>query len=195
MRNRNKNKYMYVIVSLVVMMLIISGCQSKIDTLDSSSHSKEVTIIHADYPQYDTAKDLVDSADLVFSGTVKSIQYKMLDIKVEQGADSDTGLVEAESIPYSIYEISVDKVLKGDSTDSTLFLKRPGGEFENETFVIEDATQVNIDGTYLFVAQTYPESYPSFLNASQASYDMNSSKSMTSAHNSITLSELLAQFE
>lgn len=183
------------IMSLVVMMLMISGCQSKINTLDTSSQNKDITIIHADYPQYDTAKDLVDSADLVFSGTVKSIQYKMLDIKVEQGADSDTGLVEAESIPYSIYEISVEKVLKGESTDSTLFLKRPGGEFENETFVIEDATQVNIDGTYLFVAQTYPESYPSFLNASQASYDMNSSKSITSAHNTITLSELLAQFE
>lgn len=192
---RNRNKYMYVIMSLVAMMLITSGCQSKIDTLDTTSQSKDITIIHADYPQYDTAKDLVDSADLVFSGTVKSIQYKMLDIKVEQGADSDTGLVEAESIPYSIYEISVEKVLKGEYSDSTVFLKRPGGEFENETFVIEDATQVNIDGTYLFVAQTYPESYPSFLNASQASYDMNSSKSMTSAHNSITLSELLAQFE
>jgi hypothetical protein len=191
----NTNKYMYMIMSLIVMMLVISGCQSKINTLDTSSQSKDVTIIHADYPQYDTAKDLVNSADLVFSGTVKSIQYKMLDIKMEQGADSDTGLVEAESIPYSIYEISVEKVLKGESTDSTLFLKRPGGEFENETFVIEDATQVNIDGTYLFVAQTYPESYPSFLNASQASYDMNSSKSMTSAHNTITLSELLAQFE
>lgn len=192
---RSRNKYLYIVMSVVVMMLVITGCQSKIDTLDNYSEGKDVTIIHADYPQYDTAKDLVDSADLVFSGTVKSIEYKMLDIKMEQGADSDTGLVEAESIPYSIYEISVEKVLKGENTDSTLYLKRPGGEFENETFVIEDATQVNVDGTYLFVAQTYPESYPSFLNASQASYDMNSSKSMTSANNSITLSELLTQFE
>lgn len=192
---RSRNKYLYIVMSVVVMMLVITGCQSKIDTLDNFSEGKDVTIIHADYPQYDTAKDLVDSADLVFSGTVKSIEYKMLDIKMEQGADSDTGLVEAESIPYSIYEISVEKVLKGENTDSTLYLKRPGGEFENETFVIEDATQVNVDGTYLFVAQTYPESYPSFLNASQASYDMNSSKSMTSANNSITLLELLNQFE
>ena len=192
---RSRNKYLYIVMSVVVMMLVITGCQSKIDTLDNYSEGKDVTIIHADYPQYDTAKDLVDSADLVFSGTVKSIEYKMLDIKMEQGADSDTGLVEAESIPYSIYEISVEKVLKGENTDSTLYLKRPGGEFENETFVIEDATQVNVDGTYLFVAQTYPESYPSFLNASQASYDMNSSKSMTSANNSITLLELLNQFE
>lgn len=186
---------MYIILSLIVMILVISGCQSKKDTLGTASQSKNITIIHADYPQYDTAKDLVDYADLVFTGTVKSIEYKMLDIKMQQGADSDTGLVEAESIPYSIYEISVDKVLKGDNTDSTIFLKRPGGEFENETFVIEDATPVNLDGTYLFVAQTYPESYPSFLNASQASYDMNTSKSTTSTHNSITLAQILNELE
>lgn len=192
---RNRNKYMYIILSLIVMILVISGCQSKKDTLGTASQSKNITIIHADYPQYDTAKDLVDYADLVFTGTVKSIEYKMLDIKMQQGADSDTGLVEAESIPYSIYEISVDKVLKGDNTDSTIFLKRPGGEFENETFVIEDATPVNLDGTYLFVAQTYPESYPSFLNASQASYDMNTSKSTTSTHNSITLAQILNELE
>lgn len=32
---------------------------------------KIVTTIHAEYPSYDSAQNLIDKADLVFSGTVQ----------------------------------------------------------------------------------------------------------------------------
>ena len=152
----------------------------------STTNENETTIIQAEYPVYDTAEEIVDASDLVFSGTVTEINYESLNVKSETGADSETGLVEATEIPYTIFDISIEKVYKGNVESSLISIKRPGGK-------IDGASTIEVGETYLFITQTYENAYPSLLNVTQASFDMSKPEVLNSEQGNarITLSEVL----
>ena len=80
-----------------------------------------------------------------------------------------------------------------------MYIKRPGGNFDNENYVLEDASEIVVDGEYLFLASTYANSYPSLVNATQASYNLNASSASTLSigdnGNEITLEDILKVFE
>ena len=82
------------IAVLTVAVLIAAGIVigGKLNYEDHSKSKKNVTILQADYPEYNTAPELVDASDLVFQGTVRNIEYQMLDVSTEKGRDQDTGL-------------------------------------------------------------------------------------------------------
>jgi hypothetical protein len=163
-------------------------------TVGEQETGRYVTVIHADYPEYDTAGSLVEAVDLVFSGEVKSVSYELLDVRSEDGADSMTGFAGAGSIPYTIFEIEVSDVYKGDVPGTTVYLKRPGGTLDTGEYVLEGAAAVTVGRNYLFAAQTYEDTYPSFANATQSAYDLDASAT-ESADGGIALSEILALFE
>ena len=91
------------IVLSVTILLTMSACGNK-ENMSKNDSEGLVTSIHADYPVYDSAKEIVDSAGLVFSGTVKSISYEVLDVRSEKDTDSQTGLSDSTGIPYTLYE-------------------------------------------------------------------------------------------
>lgn len=175
---------------LVMSVSVLCGCKE--------SESKSYTM-SADYPSYDTAQDIVDSADLVFTGKVKGVTYKILDIRTDLGEDSMTGYKDTDPIPYTIYEIEPIRFYKGSTEEKTVYIKRPGGNFDNENYVLEDASEIVVDGEYLFLASTYANSYPSLVNATQASYNLNASSASTLSigdnGNEITLEDILKVFE
>ena len=183
------------ILLLFLPMLIIFILTSCGKTIEENDLGEVITIIHADYPEYDTAQSLVDAADLVFVGQVESVTNQMLDVKTEAGKDSMTGLAVADSIPYTIYEIEVVTVYKGNITGTTISLKRPGGILDGNEYILEDATVVTLGNTYLFTAVSFENSYPSFLNSSQSSYDMNDAAPYSIDEKGITLSQILEIFE
>lgn len=179
--------------------VFLSACGNveiaNLETVEISTEaesSKQIMVV--DYPMYDTAQSLVDAADLVFTGVVENITYEMLDIKMESGSDSLTGLEEASSVPYTIYEIKVSNIYKGSITDETVYLKCLGGNFDTVVYELEGATEINKDTEYLFVAETFENFYPSLLNANQAVYDLNAPEAL-SEDNTITLSQILAIFQ
>jgi len=183
------------ILLLFLPMLIIFILTSCGKTIEENDLGEVITIIHADYPEYDTAQSLVDAADLVFVGQVESVTNQMLDVKTEAGKDSMTGLAVADSIPYTIYEIEVVTVYKGNITGTTISLKRPGGILDGNEYILEGATVVTLGNTYLFTAVSFENSYPSFLNSSQSSYDMNDAAPYSIDEKGITLSQILEIFE
>jgi len=182
-----------------LILILLSGCgnipntsQMSVESFGQAEVIKQVMI--EDYPMYDTAQNLVDAADLVFTGKVENITYEMMDIKMESGPDSMTGLEEASKVPYTIFEIKVSNIYKGNTTDETIYLKRPGGNFDTIVYELEGATPINQGEEYLFVAQTFENFYPSLVNVDQAVYDLNA-PAVLSEDNTITLSQILLLFE
>ena len=106
---------------------------------------------------------------------------------------SETGLVEATEIPYTIFDISIEKVYKGNVESSSISIKRPGGKIDGQFFVVEGASTIEVGETYLFITQTYENAYPSLLNVTQASFDMSKPEVLNSEQGNarITLSEVL----
>lgn len=87
------------IVLSVTVLLAMSACGNK-ENMSKNDSEGLVTSIHADYPVYDSAKEIVDSAGLVFSGTVKSISYEVLDVSScinRRTGKTDGGIEETDS--------------------------------------------------------------------------------------------------
>lgn len=165
---------------LLLLCFLLSACGGASDT---GKNEGTVTVIHADYPYYDTAQELVDSADLVFTGTVENITCEELDVSAEKAG---------ELIPYTIYEIRVEDVYKGNADDDTICIKQPGGQINGGTYILEGASAISQGETYLFLTQTYENMYPSLLNATQALYNMNTLEAVEERdEETITLSRIL----
>ena len=188
--NDDMKKRAFMLVGILLISIVMSACSSN---SKSTTNENETTIIQAEYPVYDTAEEIVDASDLVFSGTVTEINYESLNVKSETGADSETGLVEATEIPYTIFDISIEKVYKGNVESSSISIKRPGGKIDGQFFVVEGTSTIEVGETYLFITQTYENAYPSLLNVTQASFDMSKPEVLNSEQGNakITLSEVL----
>ncbi len=180
----------FILASILFSLVVMSACSSNSNT---AANENEVTVIQAEYPVYDTAEEIVNASDLVFSGTVTEINYESLNVKSETGADPETGLVEATEIPYTIFDISIEQVYKGHVESNSISIKRPGGKMDGQVFAVEDASTIEVGETYLFITQTYENTYPSLLNVTQASFDMNNPEVVNNGqeNEAITLSEVL----
>lgn len=176
-----------VLLSILLLSIIISACRSNRITEKEQS---ETNIINAEYPVYNSAEELINSSNLVFSGTVSNITYQNLNMKSESGADSETGRTETSEIPYTIFQIKIDQVYKGNVDSDTISIKRLGGEVDGNTFLLEDAKTIETGESYLFITETYENSYPSLLNASQASYNLNTPETLNNEEE-ISLSEIM----
>ena len=104
MEDDDMKKRAFMLVGILLISIVMSACSLN---SKSTTNENETTIIQAEYPVYDTAEEIVDASDLVFSGTVTEINYESLNVKSKTGADSETGLVEATEIPYTIFDISI----------------------------------------------------------------------------------------
>ena len=90
---------------------------------------------------------------------------------------------------------NIVKVYKGNEELKTITIKRPGGQYDGREYNLEDATVISQGETYLFLAKTFANSYPSLLNVSQASYDLNGQEKLSIEENTITLSQILEVLE
>lgn len=178
-------------ILLFAFVFMFSACSKT----ESSLEPDEVVLIQADYLQYDNAKELVDSADLVFTGQVNNVAYEMLNIRSDQGPDPETGLDDQDDLlPYTIFEIEIEEVLKGEYKEKTIQIKRLGGIHDNVEYLLMDATEIQEGQSYLFTTHIYDD-YPSLVNADQSVYNLNSSMGLTSDDDHITLLDILDLFK
>lgn len=147
----------------------IEGTQKVAATNTENNVEKSTVSVSADYPEYENANTLVDSTDLIFSGTVKDISYEQLDVRTEREEGSET---DGEKFPYTIFEISVDQVYKGSMDGGTIRIKRLGGQTDDTGYDLSNAVEISIGNKYLFLTKTYDDSYPSLVNMAQSAYNM-----------------------
>ncbi|MDE6420088.1 MAG: hypothetical protein K2K87_06135 [Lachnospiraceae bacterium] len=177
--------------SFSITMLVIAGCVLGAcgKNVSEPENEKTITMIHAEYPSYDTAQELVDEADLVFSGTIESVSYEMLDVRAESEKDSVADLDQSYSIPYTIYKVKVDSIYKGSSEESYISIKCPGGEADE--YIVEGAAALQEGERYLLLIKIFENTYPSLLNAEQSAYNMNEPNVISAEDSEITLSDIL----
>lgn len=186
-------KKITVVLALLAFAAACVGIGVKVSRSGGSKDKTNVTILQTDYPEYDTASELAEAADLIFQGTVSNVKYQMLDVRTEK--DQDAGLSETEAIPYTLYTIDVEKVYKGPLKEPTITIKRPGGKFGNNEYIAENASEILTGRDYLFIAESYENSYPSLLNPTQSSYDMGAPQDAEKKKKSnITAADILALF-
>lgn len=190
----------------VSMVCLVSGCASspksaettetpKTAAINAEDHAEESKVgVSAEYPEHKDANTLVDSANLIFSGTVKDISYEKLDVRTEKEEGSET---DGEELPYTIFEISVDQVYKGSIDGDTIRIKRLGGQTDDIEYDLSDAIEISIAGRYLFLTETYDDSYPSLVNMAQSVYNMEDAQGegavsdRKSSDQDITLSDIM----
>ena len=84
-------KKITVVLALLAFAAACVGIGVKVSRSGGSKDKTNVTILQTDYPEYDTASELAEAADLIFQGTVSNVKYQMLDVKEK---DLDAGLSE-----------------------------------------------------------------------------------------------------
>lgn len=176
-----------------IAILVIAGCVLGAcgKNVTEPGNEKMITMIQAEYPSYDTAQELVDEADLVFSGTIESVSYEMLDVRAEGEKDSVTDLDQSHCIPYTIYKVKVDSIYKGSSDESYIRIKCPGGKADDNQYIVEGAVALQEGEQYLLLIKSFENTYPSLLNAAQSAYNMNEPDVLNGEESGITLSDIL----
>ena len=104
--------------------------------------------------------------------------------------DIGTTAEENSFMPYTIFEIEVSKVYKGDIKNQTVYIKRLGGISDFTICEVEGAPKIEYGNRYLFVAKTFENSYPSLLNLNQCTFNLDTETEDTQ-HNGISYSQIL----
>lgn len=164
-------KSKFFMIGMVSSLVIIGGIYFLMEENKKSTINETVEMT-ADYPKYDNATTLVDSSDLIFSGKVINVDYQMIGARIEPEKDSVTGLADSPDLPYTIYKIKIDKVYKGQITSDTIEVKRLGGKIDSTEYVLDEMSTIKKDGSYVFLAESFENNYPSLMNSTQASYDL-----------------------
>lgn len=155
-------------------------------TTSSNQIEADGQISVSDHPAYNTASDLINASDLVFTGTVESIQKEMLNVRHELEKDSATGLEISDSLPYIVYTIRVSTVYKGMIETDTIRLKH----IDTSMTLSADPILIAENSSYLFTAAAFEHSYASLLYAS----DLKQADE-ASGNDTITPAQIIALFE
>lgn len=174
-------------IILLLLLLSFSACTTIPDgTKETETKEKPqyTSILKAQYPYYETAEEIVDKADLVFSGTVEN-----------------SSCIFDNDMAYTVYEIKLEKMYKGDVQynenvqEDTVYLRCMGGIWEDTEYILEGAPEILIGEKYLFLAATFENAYPTLLNLDQAIYHLDEADTGTLENGNITLSQILETLE
>ncbi len=173
---------------IILIFAAAIGTNCTLNQINSNPKETIVEAIHVYYPHYDTAEDLINHADLIFYGTVKNISCEMLDIRTTKGSDNET-----DKMPYTLYTMHIEKLFQGNTDGEEITIKVPGGIFGNVEYRLEDKPDISTGSTYLFLAQSYENTYPSLLNVTQSVYDINTLQTYNNTiTQEISLTDILA---
>ncbi len=164
-----KKKMCFLVLAIVCFLV---SCRSSVEYL-GNDNSDIICVIQADYPEYESPEDIYEVSDLIISGTIINQRYENLNILTDNGKESDTGLKESSEIPYTIYEIRISEIFKGECVEDTIYVKCPGGIINGVKYVSSITENLAEEKKYLFLLKTFDDSYPSLINDTQSYYDMN----------------------
>ncbi|HYN93482.1 MAG TPA: hypothetical protein VES42_06505 [Pilimelia sp.] len=134
--------------------------------------AKEPVYYHADWQVFDSTDALFESAGLVVEAT---IARPGVTDELHIGGEPD------ETSVYTIFEVAVTRVLKGDAAVGDRFkVKQLGGELDGVKHIDEETVYLAPQKSYLLFLETYPDSPASLLNPIQAQFPLNAAGDPTS---------------
>lgn len=148
-------KKLYVFSIIIVSLVITAFIVNKY---------KRNETISADYPFYESAKELVDSSDIIIIGKVID-SGKVRDLPINSSINEK----ESDKLKYTLSSISVSKVLKGSINIGDVIEIKQLGDYNG----IQEESLKRIDGylkkdaEHLFFLKSYKNSPYSALNPEQ----------------------------
>lgn len=199
----NKSKWIPVYSVFCLTMALLAGCGSNeaksSDSQTSANGASEVlpkqeVLIDASFPKYSSLGELENQADLIVEGRILSTTFKFLNVAQKPSDPGDARLnpgtdpAESPLIPYTIYDVEIQKVYKGVATEKeTIQVKQVGGENQKTIFKVNDSTELKMNGDYIMFLATFDNSPASLLNPIQASYQLVDNQIIASDKNTIKL--------
>ncbi|GAA0394010.1 hypothetical protein [Paenibacillus motobuensis] len=199
----NKSKWIPVFWVFCLTMALLAGCSSNeaksSDSQTSANGTSEVVpkqevLIDASFPKYSSIGELENRADLIVEGRILSSTFKFLNVAQKPSDPTDAQLnpgtdpVDSPLIPYTIYDVEIQKVYKGEVTEKeTIQVKQVGGENQKTIFKVNDSTELKMNGDYIMFLATFDNSPASLLNPIQASYQLVDNQIIASDKNTIKL--------
>lgn len=179
-------------VIIIPVFAAISG-RGKDIILQNSGDVRDVVEINADWPYYDTAKEITERADLIFVGTIREVEFTTYSDYVNKRES----MQKSDTIPENICTVDVEQVYKGVVEDSYVIVRIPGsGVYEGVKYenMCGGTPDIQKDGKYLFLASEYEKTCPGIVSPFQGIYNMDGSPVMSSEnyYNGIKLEEIIA---
>lgn len=143
---------------------------------DYDDDGELVLKLDADYPEYENIESLYDKADLVVVCENATSRSTFLSVSSD---DSE--------IPYTISNLKIRDVLKGDNSLDSIDVKQLGGTFGNVTYISDDVEQFENNNTYLLFLKTYDDAPSSLLNPIQGMYHIDGSNIISKRGNDIEI--------
>lgn len=198
----NKSKWVPVF-SVFCLTMALLGCGSNGAKSNESQASaskaseavpKQEISIEASFPKYSSLGELENQADLIVEGRILSSTFQFLNVAQKPSDPADAQLnpgtdpADSPLIPYTIYDVQIQKVYKGEVTEKeTIQVKQVGGENQKTIFKVNDSTGLKMNGDYIMFLATYDHSPASLLNPIQASYQLVDDQIVASDKNTIKL--------
>ncbi|MBD5116646.1 MAG: hypothetical protein HDT48_03905 [Ruminococcaceae bacterium] len=178
------------IKTLIILFLmtaaLLSGCSTDSESLskDLSANSiseNNVTYNYSvsDYPVYKKTEELISASDIVLTGRVTDVSFKMLDYKTALPPTEESE--EGDITLCTIYTVEVISIYKGNVSESINIRVAGGikdkyldqqiqvlGERASKGITVaEDMPEIKIGETYLFSLMVFEGTDPCLLNFEQ----------------------------
>ena len=111
----------YTLIAIIIAaMLVITACAGSTllddafpQDLKTENGGNKTSFIHADWPYYHTAKEIIDASSYIFAGTVTDIYFEIVDLKTGK-ADRDADSQSTSRAIQTVYTIEISKTYKGN---------------------------------------------------------------------------------
>ncbi|MDO5634183.1 MAG: hypothetical protein Q4G34_04875 [Micrococcus sp.] len=146
-----------------------TGVQSS-QTLADQERRNEPTgddqVIHARYLAYDTAEEVLDASMLSVVGRVTASREEVGDLLDEPGAQHNPNDPRPLILPYTVYTMQVDSVLKGDvEPGDAIEFRILGGSHDGQRYVLAGAPLLSVNSGQVILANLAGEGkYPGPIN-------------------------------
>ncbi|MCD8119975.1 MAG: hypothetical protein LUE29_10960 [Lachnospiraceae bacterium] len=161
-KSKKKLSVVIGIAACLAVLLAATFIAEQAGWISISGNKQKTQLSSQDAYWFADTEELVAQADLIFTGKVTEISQKM--------SEND--------LPYTIYEVEIDTVYKGDTDDGTIQIRISGGE--SDRYSVQNDLTVAEGGSYLFCVETYENEAPCILNDTQAVFDLATGQAATS---------------
>lgn len=167
------------LILMSIGLIVLSSCSNK---------EKEVhyRTMKADWPTYSNVQELVDKANIVFTGRITGISFDVLDLETGLPATEETEIRHRDL--YTIYTIETIDQYKG-TVEGSSQVRILGGIKEYRTDeqmslmsemevqgsgipILEGSVSYTIGKTYLFVLNQFEATASTILNLDQSVYSL-----------------------
>lgn len=184
---------------ILLLSIIFVGCSSTTlnnhETYDENIEEsftiteKKVYIGHADYPRFDSAEDLYNSADWIVQGKIIDQRVEVMSLRITDNSEEDDEVlnpgvdIEDEKDVVTIHTVEIETVYKGELQKRTIEVMQLGGETNDAIYRFEGAPEFQIDNSYLlFLSKSIiVENAAWLLNDLQATYEVHGDKIISSS--------------